>query len=606
MKLFNGFKASFEKPEEQITTRIGGTLRNKLHKHSQGVMRIIEAILFLIQRGLPLRGHRDSGEIVPSSVDDTNDGLFRDIIKLMINSGDTVLERHIQESQKNATYLSPQIQNEIIGLVGKDIERQIVEEIGDKPYVVSIDETQDIAKCEQLSIIVRFFGKVKMEERLVSMIDCYDEMEKGQTSLNGENIAKIVINRLKKVGLNLQNIAFVCTDGASVMTSMKKGFIAFFKQQVPHVSLIVCNAHCVNNSVGKGMSLPGIQKGLNLANEIVTFFSHAKRATLLKKINCKKLKSFCQTRWSEQESCVSSVVENLKDIVIMLENVSNGDDPSLKTSVDQLLTTIRNPDAILPLLVAQNILNTMHPLVMQLQQVDICADEVLGAIKRTVESLTETRNSMQEWNDIYMNHLKLSAEIGSTLSRESLRDSVAHSKQLLTDVFLKPIDAIVSDLNLRLQHNERVSMILFKLMPKYISDLVQEDVREIAKNYCSLLNMTEEQLFQKVNGELKTYKKQFKGEFSVRQMIESTSNFKAINSLLKIAELIPASNATAERSFSALRRVKSYLRNTMLQDRLNGIMLAHSNFDIQIDPKRIFNAFVDLACRRIDFVKFDI
>ncbi len=32
---------------------------------------------------------------------------------------------------------------------------------------------------------------------------------------------------------------------------------------------------------------------------------------------------------------------------------------------------------------------------------------------------------------------------------------------------------------------------------------------------------------------------------------------------------MPATNASSERSFSALRRVKSYLRSTMLQERLN-------------------------------------
>ena len=37
----------------------------------------------------------------------------------------------------------------------------------------------------------------------------------------------------------------------------------------------------------------------------------------------------------------------------------------------------------------------------------------------------------------------------------------------------------------------------------------------------------------------------------------------------------PATNATSERSFSALRRVKSYLPSTMCQQRLNNLMLLH-------------------------------
>ena len=38
---------------------------------------------------------------------------------------------------------------------------------------------------------------------------------------------------------------------------------------------------------------------------------------------------------------------------------------------------------------------------------------------------------------------------------------------------------------------------------------------------------------------------------------------------------MPATNAVSERSFSALRRIKSYLRATMSQERLNHIMVLH-------------------------------
>ena len=38
---------------------------------------------------------------------------------------------------------------------------------------------------------------------------------------------------------------------------------------------------------------------------------------------------------------------------------------------------------------------------------------------------------------------------------------------------------------------------------------------------------------------------------------------------------VPASSATSERSFSALRRLKTYLRATMSQKRLTHILLLH-------------------------------
>jgi hypothetical protein len=43
------------------------------------------------------------------------------------------------------------------------------------------------------------------------------------------------------------------------------------------------------------------------------------------------------------------------------------------------------------------------------------------------------------------------------------------------------------------------------------------------------------------------------------------------------------STATTERSFSVLRRLKTYLRTTMLQDRLTSLAVLHVHRDIDID-----------------------
>ena len=43
--------------------------------------------------------------------------------------------------------------------------------------------------------------------------------------------------------------------------------------------------------------------------------------------------------------------------------------------------------------------------------------------------------------------------------------------------------------------------------------------------------------------------------------------------------MMPATNAGSERSFSAVRRIKSYLRSTMSQQRLNHLMLLHVHKD---------------------------
>lgn len=70
--------------------------------------------------------------------------------------------------------------------------------------------------------------------------------------------------------------------------------------------------------------------------------------------------------------------------------------------------------------------------------------------------------------------------------------------------------------------------------------------------------------------------------------------------LLKIVLTIPVSTCTAERSFSALRRIKTYLRSTMTQQRLNDHMVVHVNREIadDLDLEEITDIFINRAVVR--------
>ena len=65
--------------------------------------------------------------------------------------------------------------------------------------------------------------------------------------------------------------------------------------------------------------------------------------------------------------------------------------------------------------------------------------------------------------------------------------------------------------------------------------------------------------------------------------------------------VIPATNSTPERSFSALRRIKSYLRSTMTQARLNHLMVLHYHQDLtdELDMKQVANDFYQ--CKGITY-----
>lgn len=64
--------------------------------------------------------------------------------------------------------------------------------------------------------------------------------------------------------------------------------------------------------------------------------------------------------------------------------------------------------------------------------------------------------------------------------------------------------------------------------------------------------------------------------------------------VVRLLLVVPATNAVSERSFSAMRRIKSYLRSTMVQGRLNHLMFLSIHKDLLdgLDLKSTANEFV--------------
>ena len=61
---------------------------------------------------------------------------------------------------------------------------------------------------------------------------------------------------------------------------------------------------------------------------------------------------------------------------------------------------------------------------------------------------------------------------------------------------------------------------------------------------------------------------------------------------LQLLLVTPATSAMAERSFSCLRHVKTYLRTTMKQDRLNHLMTIYIHKDRVIDIEEAMDVFI--------------
>ncbi|KAG8233746.1 hypothetical protein J437_LFUL003816, partial [Ladona fulva] len=115
--------------------------QQEIETNKEIVASIISTVMFCGTHDLPFRGKGN------------HEGVFEDLIKLKIDAGDHILKEHIEKGGKNATYMSPQIQNEIISLCGDVIRDNITTDVK-KAYAYSIlaDESSDISGKEQLSI----------------------------------------------------------------------------------------------------------------------------------------------------------------------------------------------------------------------------------------------------------------------------------------------------------------------------------------------------------------------------------------------------------------------------------------------------------------------
>ena len=608
-ELYNNFLERSRDPTQSISANSSViSTTSRLAKAKSGVIEIIKTILFIAQRGLPLRGHTDYGELDFRTIFQKNEGLFRDLLKLQITSGCTVLKNHLKNCPGNASYTSKRIQNEILVVIADMIVKKIAK-IARRAefYTLIIDETQDIASIEQISLSIRVFHEGRCEEYFLGFFDCYDELKKFQSldqfSLNGEAIAKIVLALLKRVGLSKKQMAFLATDGAPSLAGVKKGAISFLKEKIPHLTNLICSNHNLNNSIKQGLDFSAMSETLSLAQKIISFFSDAKRQSiLLNAINdgkhAEKLKKFCITRWSEQYKSVSSVISNIEVIMISLNSMLTNPSLVLRQSARDLMNQIRAPDALFPLLVARKMLSITNPLVKMLQSQSIDYLSALELMKNTISQLEEVKESQQEFNSIFCENKLLSSKLSSYSNRFQI--SPDYQLTLRKDIYEPTFSRLINDFKERTGKNEKKlsKLLTFVTRPEAID---ADECYDLMNTYSPLFQlenvghsaeslMSEHALFWKCNPSVN----------SIHVMCELSENFTILNKVFRLLATATSSTATAERTFSALRRIKTFNRATMCEERISAIAVSSFNFQLSPTPEEIFAEFVNSSKRRFD------
>ncbi|XP_075521353.1 uncharacterized protein LOC142554575 [Primulina tabacum] len=165
----------------------------------------------------PLQGcaFRGNDESLPSS----NRGKFLKLVKAFAKMNTEIDEVVLENAPKNAQYIAPEIQKELLHIMTNRVRQMVREEVGDKYFYILVDEARDISKQEQMAIILRFVNNHGiLTERFFAIKSVSDT-----TSMNLKNeISNVLVHH----DLHVKKIKGQGYDGASNMRGAWNGLQA--------------------------------------------------------------------------------------------------------------------------------------------------------------------------------------------------------------------------------------------------------------------------------------------------------------------------------------------------------------------------------------------
>ena len=133
---------------------------------------ILKAIVFCGRQNIALRGHCEQRE------SDSNPGNFLALVDFRIDASDSILADHFKSCARNAQYISPQVQNDLISCVGNWIRKQIIQDVlCARIFSVSADEAADCSNKEQLPLVLSYVDKAnEIQERFLWISFCVTQV----------------------------------------------------------------------------------------------------------------------------------------------------------------------------------------------------------------------------------------------------------------------------------------------------------------------------------------------------------------------------------------------------------------------------------------------
>ncbi|XP_060869648.1 52 kDa repressor of the inhibitor of the protein kinase-like [Metopolophium dirhodum] len=563
----DNFIAIYLKNQQNIAQKLDSARAAQISLNRKRLLPIIETIILCGRQEIAFRGTNDSGPLSSKDVEpEQNDGHFRALLRM---------------------------------------REQIVEKINkSKCFSVLVDETTDISCFEQLSLCVWYLEQsidaknditYVLKEDFLQFIPVY--------STTGQNLATVILENLKRLGVNSRYMLGQGYDGAASMSGNFKGVQSVIREKHPAALYVHCSAHSLNLALAHSSNINYIRNCIGTIKSVGNFIKVSARRTELLKNKIKefipekkwtKLTSMCETRWVENHDGMIRFLDIYKPIVDTLDELQLFHDIETSSKALNLYRSITTSEFVISLVTANTLFSLTLPLCKSLQSVTCDLSEAVTFVETVLNEVEDMRiNINQTFKEIFekaTNMLKLidgedQIKMPRLIGRQKNRNNVNVNSAI-------PFyDDFIQQLKDRFSKHKTVLSSLYLLIPKmcYKAAISASDFN-LYSDYIDMdLLQTEIKLW---NRKWISHSQDDRPSTAVEALNNCNSDlFPCIYFLLKVLAALPVSTATPERTFSTLKRTKTFLRNAIGQNRLNGLALLSVHRNIKVDPEDVLNKF---------------